>query len=39
MIMELLGENYDQAVKFEDRLIDVGTFEQMQAKIDEENDY
>lgn len=38
-IMELLGENYDHAVAFEDRLIDIATFEDMQAHIDEENDY
>lgn len=38
-IMQLLGDNYDVAVKFEDRLIDHATFEQLQARIDEENDY
>jgi hypothetical protein len=37
--MDLLGENYDAAVPFENRLIDIATFEQLQAKIDEENDY
>jgi hypothetical protein len=37
--MELLGENYDVAIPFEDRFIDVGTFEQLQEKIDKENDY
>jgi hypothetical protein len=37
--MSLLGENYDAAVKFEDRLIDAASFEQLQARIDEENDY
>jgi hypothetical protein len=38
-IMELLGDNYDHAVAFEDRLIDIATFEDMQAHIDQENDY
>jgi hypothetical protein len=39
MIMNLLGKEYDQAVAFENRMMDVGTFEELQAKIDEENDY
>jgi hypothetical protein len=38
-IMELLGDNYDHSIAFEDRLIDIATFEQLQATIDEENDY
>ncbi len=37
--MELLGDNYDHAVAFEDRLIDIASFEDMQAHIDQENDY
>jgi hypothetical protein len=37
--MELLGDNYDHSIAFEDRLIDIATFEQLQATIDEENDY
>lgn len=39
MIMELLGDKYDQAVAFENRVEAVGTFEALQARIDEENDY
>lgn len=39
MIMNLLGDKYDQAIAFENRVEAVATFEALQAKIDEENDY
>lgn len=39
MIKSLLGDKYDQAIQFEDRMLDVATFEELQAKIDNENDY
>ena len=39
MIMELLGDKYDQSIAFEDRVEGIGSFEVMQAKIDAENDY
>ena len=39
MIMELLGDQYDSAIAFEDRMLQIATFEDMQAKIDSENDY
>ena len=32
--MQLLGNDYDTAVNFEDRLLDIATFEELQAKID-----
>ena len=38
-IMELLGKDYDQAVPFEDRMLSIGTMEELQEKIDAENDY
>ena len=39
LIMDLLGEDYDRAVQFEDRMMEFSSFEQLQAQIDEENDY
>jgi hypothetical protein len=32
--MDILGEHYDRSVLFEDRMFDLGTFEELQAKID-----
>lgn len=38
-IMALLGDNYDYSIPFEDRMIQIEFFEQLQEKIDTENDY
>jgi hypothetical protein len=37
--MDLLGDQYDVAIPFENRMLDLTTFEELQAKIDAENDY
>jgi hypothetical protein len=34
LILETLGDNYDRAAQFEDRLLDIATFEELQAQID-----
>lgn len=39
MIMELLGDKYDRAIEFENRIEGVSGFEELQAQIDAENDY
>jgi hypothetical protein len=39
LILETLGADYDRAVLFEDRLLDLKSMEELQAKIDNENDY
>ena len=39
MIMDLLGEKYDHAIAFENRIEAISSFEEMQEKIDAENDY
>ncbi len=33
-IMELLGDQYDVSIRFEDRMLQIETFEQLQAQID-----
>ena len=39
MIMDLLGDKYDEACPFENRVEAPDSFEALQAQIDEENDY
>jgi hypothetical protein len=38
-IMALLGDQYDYSIPFENRMLQIETFEQLQEKIDSENDY